>query len=59
MNCCVKCFKDIEIKEIVTGAKTKGYCEFCKSKSLLDVYTPACDIIKQKQFVTLITHKMP
>lgn len=62
MNCCVRCFKDLEIKAIVKSTNTKGECDFCKSKnehicnlrenedlrdsfeSLLDVYTPACNI---------------
>lgn len=29
MNCCINCFKDMEIREIVFGKKTKGKCNFC------------------------------
>lgn len=38
MNCCQKCFKDIEIRAII-GEQTKGNCDFCNSR---DVYI--CDI---------------
>lgn len=39
MNCCVKCFKDPEIKDIVIGAKEKGNCDFCES-----INVSICDI---------------
>jgi len=29
MNCCIRCFKDPEIKAIVEGSKAKGKCDFC------------------------------
>lgn len=29
MNCCIRCFKDPEIKAIVKGSKAKGNCDFC------------------------------
>ncbi len=29
MNCCVKCFKDDEVKAIIRGLNTKGVCDFC------------------------------
>lgn len=29
MNCCVKCFKDAEIKAIIQGFNTIGNCDFC------------------------------
>lgn len=35
MNCCVKCFKDAEIKAIIQGFNTIGSCDFCEQK---DVY---------------------
>lgn len=31
MNCCIKCFKDPEIKAIVKGCNLKGNCDFCGS----------------------------
>ncbi len=34
MNCCEKCFVDIEIKDIIKGKKQKGNCDFCGSKSV-------------------------
>ncbi|MGE5614956.1 MAG: RES family NAD+ phosphorylase [Bacillota bacterium] len=29
MNCCVKCFRDTEIKAIINGLNIKGNCDFC------------------------------
>lgn len=34
MNCCIKCFKDPEIKDIISGVNKKGDCNFCESKSV-------------------------
>lgn len=34
MNCCVNCFKDVEIIDIIKNRKTKGNCYFCKSKNI-------------------------
>lgn len=34
MNCCVNCFKDLEIKAIIKGNNKKGTCDFCKSKNV-------------------------
>lgn len=39
MNCCIRCFKDPEIKDIVKGCNLKGNCDFCGNT---DVYV--CDI---------------
>jgi hypothetical protein len=30
MNCCVKCFKDVEIKAIIQGLNLNGNCDFCR-----------------------------
>ncbi|WPK10286.1 RES domain-containing protein [Lysinibacillus louembei] len=32
MNCCEKCFKDIELIAIIQGKQRKGNCDICKSK---------------------------
>ncbi|HHY24015.1 MAG TPA: hypothetical protein GX527_07245 [Clostridiaceae bacterium] len=34
MNCCEKCFRDLEIKAIIIGENTKGVCNFCSSKNV-------------------------
>lgn len=34
MNCCVRCFKDAEIIDIIKNRKTKGNCDFCGSKNI-------------------------
>ena len=39
MNCCVRCFKDPEIKAIVKGCNIQGDCDFCLHKQ-----TDVCDI---------------
>lgn len=35
MNCCEKCFKDIELIAIIQGKQNKGQCDICNSR---DVY---------------------
>lgn len=42
MNCCEKCFNDIEIQDIIKG-KEKGNCDFCNGKN---VYI--CDVSKNE-----------
>jgi hypothetical protein len=37
MKCCVKCFKDSEIKAVIDGLNTTGDCNFCR-KSDVHVY---------------------
>jgi hypothetical protein len=39
VNCCVRCFKDPEIKDIIKGCNVRGDCNFCGSTN---VFT--CDI---------------
>ena len=34
MNCCVKCYKDEEIKAIIAGMNVMGNCDFCYSKEI-------------------------
>lgn len=34
MFCCVNCFTDSEIKAIISGCKTTGDCDFCRSKNV-------------------------
>lgn len=34
MNCCVRCFNDAEIIDIIKNQKTKGDCDFCGSKAV-------------------------
>lgn len=34
MYCCVKCFKDPEIKAIIEGRNIKGKCDFCESNNV-------------------------
>ena len=34
MNCCVRCFRDAEIIDIIKNQKTKGDCDFCGSKNV-------------------------
>lgn len=34
MNCCVRCFNDAEIIDIIKNQKTKGDCDFCEGKNI-------------------------
>lgn len=34
MNCCTKCFKDPEIKDIVKGYNLIGNCDFCRNSNV-------------------------
>ncbi|MEI5988499.1 RES family NAD+ phosphorylase, partial [Dehalobacter restrictus] len=34
MNCCIRCFNDPEIKDIVKGCNSLGNCSFCDSKNV-------------------------
>lgn len=34
MNCCARCFNDIEIVDIINNHRTKGDCDFCRSKNV-------------------------
>lgn len=34
MNCCEKCFDDIEIRAIIRSKKTKGNCDICGSRQV-------------------------
>lgn len=34
MNCCVRCFNDDEIIDIIKNQKTKGNCDFCGSENV-------------------------
>lgn len=37
MKCCIDCFKDSEIREIIHKYGTRGNCDFCSAKNV-DVY---------------------
>ena len=37
MKCCIDCFKDSEIREIIHKYGTRGNCDFCSAKNI-DVY---------------------
>ena len=34
MNCCIRCFKDPEIKDIIKGHNVKGDCDFCGNTNI-------------------------
>src|SRR5690554_3154833 len=34
MNCCIKCFKDTEIRSIINSYNNIGNCDFCGSSSI-------------------------
>lgn len=53
MNCCVRCFKDAEIIDIIKNQKTKGDCDFCGSKKVY-VYQLNGDTILADMFGELL-----
>lgn len=34
MNCCVNCFKDVELKKLVEQDNILGKCDFCASEGV-------------------------
>ena len=34
MNCCEKCFSDVEVVDIIRNNRTKGSCDFCGNKNI-------------------------
>ncbi|MCL2286842.1 MAG: RES family NAD+ phosphorylase [Firmicutes bacterium] len=53
MNCCVRCFNDAEIIDIIKANKTKGNCDFCGSKGNL-VYPLGKETILTDMFGELL-----
>lgn len=53
MRCCANCFKDTEIKGIISGSKIIGDCDFCGSKNAY-VYNIGTDSILRDLFDELL-----
>ncbi|MBE5965871.1 MAG: RES domain-containing protein [Lachnospiraceae bacterium] len=53
MNCCVRCFNDAEIIDIIKNKKTKGNCDFCGSKNVY-VYHLDSDSVLSDMFGELL-----
>lgn len=53
MNCCVKCFSDAEIIDIIKNHKTKGNCDFCGSKNV-NIYSLESDSTLSDRFNELL-----
>ncbi|MBU4540318.1 MAG: RES family NAD+ phosphorylase [Firmicutes bacterium] len=53
MNCCVRCFNDAEIIDIIKNHKKKGNCDFCGSKNV-NVYSLESDTTLSDRFNELL-----
>lgn len=53
MKCCVKCFKDSEIKAIINTKKITGNCDFCSNKKV-NVYDMESNSELRESFESLL-----
>jgi len=63
MNCCIRCFNDAEIIDIIKNNKTKGNCNFCGSKNSpiyqLDEGTILADMFGELLDIYTVANKLP
>jgi hypothetical protein len=53
MNCCVRCFNDAEVIDIIKNHRKKGNCDFCGSKNV-NVYSLESDTTLADRFNELL-----
>ena len=63
MNCCVRCFNDVEIIGIIKSQKTKGNCDFCGHDGdyvySLDTDTTLSDMFGELLDIYTVTTSLP